>query len=507
MQVENLLFGAKGSWLVLLRFGKLFRMSILIVVCTYVFSLLVIAYLGARQVHSVEDYFVAGRRLPFLIAVPSIVATWYGAGSCMGVASTVYGEGVGAVLSDPFGCALALVITGLFFAGPLRRLRLLTVADILRVQYGRAVECTAAWLMLPFYVGTLAAQLLAMGHIVHLLGGFPMIVGILIGLVLIAVYTVAGGMWAVSVTDVVQLLFLVLALVILFPMGWSRLMEEPESASMMIQEVKQLLPLRLEGKAWFVYLGQLLMTGLGAIMGQDLIQRCLACRSVRIARWSTLTAALFYFILGGIPIILGLAGRLLFPDLATSDHLLLEWVAHAASPALFALFAVGLISAIMSTGDSYLLAGTSIFMQNVMGPRVEQLPTSVQLRWSRWASTMILFLGAALAFCGFNIFQLMVHSGAMLFVAIFVPVSAALYWPRANKNAALGSMLSGVCTWMGYIVFETFNGSLAGDDIFYAAAFVGGVGSLAGYCIIELLRAGASFFFSASSPTEQVRFE
>src|ERR1700730_11674444 len=115
----------------------------------YLLTMLLVGYLASRRITTMQSYLIADRRLPSLLAVPTIVATWYGAGSCMGVSGTVYSQGFYGVVADPFGCTLALFITGLFFAAPFPRLKLLTISDLLRKVYGPRFERVSTIMMFP----------------------------------------------------------------------------------------------------------------------------------------------------------------------------------------------------------------------------------------------------------------------------------------------------------------------------------------------------------------------
>ncbi len=150
----------------------------------YFFLMALIGYLSSRRVKTMEDYLIAGRSLPFYLAVPTIIATWFGAGSSMGVSGTVYSDGFYGVIPDPFGCSLGLLIAGLFFAVPFRRLRLLTISDLLGKAYGTTFERISTLLVLPFYIGTLASQMVAMGYIFQIVSGASFEVGVIIALFL-----------------------------------------------------------------------------------------------------------------------------------------------------------------------------------------------------------------------------------------------------------------------------------------------------------------------------------
>lgn len=454
----------------------------------YFLVITIVGYLAGRRVKTIEDYVIAGRRLPFWVAVPTIVATWFGAGSSMGVSGTVYSTGFYGVLADPFGCSLALLIAGIFFAAPFRRLQLLTISDLLRNKYGATFERVATVLMLPLYIGTLASQMVAMGYVFHIVTGISPEIGTLVGSLIVVVYTVAGGMWAVSLTDCIQLVLLMAGLLVIVPITWNQLEDSGTVFKVISQEFTTLIPYDQEGVNWLSYAGRLLMTGLGAIMGQDLIQRSLACKNESVARWSAISGSFIYLLLGLIPLFVGIAGRYIMPGLDQPEQLVPLLAKNFLSPLAFAIFACGLMSAIMSTADSYLLAGTSLITHNIILKirPVESEQHKIQVL--RISSVLIALTSLGLAMTGQSIFDMMVHSGATLFVGIFVPVTAALFWKRANATSAWISLVGGIVAWLGFILWNYQALFVNHEDLLFSAASIGGATSLISYVAATLVR-------------------
>jgi SSS family solute:Na+ symporter len=452
-----------------------------------------IGYFASRRIHTLEDYMIAGRRLPFFLAVPTIVATWFGAGSSMGVSGTVYDQGFYGVIADPFGCSLALLIAGLFFAAPFRRLKLLTISDLLRNAYGPLFERVATILMIPLYIGTLASQMLAMGYVFHIISGMTPEIGILLGSFIVIFYTVAGGMWAVTLTDFIQFGLLVIGLLILIPTTLGQIQDHNVVFQTMLQEFSTLIPQQQSNTDWLAYSGRILMTGLGAIMGQDLIQRSVSSRSESVARWSAIVGAFFYFALGLIPLFIGIAGRFIFADLQQPELLIPLLAKEFLSPVAFTIFACGLFSAIMSTADSYLLAGTSLITHNIILKikPIESEPKKIKIL--RIVNVSISLIALVLAFTAQSIFDLMVHSGATLFVAIFVPVTAALFWKRTSPAHAWSALIVGTISWIGFIGFNYSNLSTQHENVLFSAAAFGGIMSLLAFLI------SAIFIFATKS--------
>jgi len=163
-------------------------------IAAYIICMLVIGYWSSRRIKDLADFLVAGRRLPFYLAVATLFATWFGAGSCMGASGTTYSVGLRGVISDPFAAGLSLILAGFFYVGFLRRLELLTVTDIFGRYYGSGAEIFASILMVPVYIGWLGSQMVALGYILKVLTGMDATWGIVLGTFIVLIYTFAGGM-------------------------------------------------------------------------------------------------------------------------------------------------------------------------------------------------------------------------------------------------------------------------------------------------------------------------
>ncbi len=206
---------------------------------------------------------------------------------------------------------------------------------------------------------------------------------------------------------------LLTGLFLLLPTVWHHMSENVNAWETIKAEFTGLLPTGGGGSSWLVYCGQLCITGLGGVMGQDLVQRCLSCRNEKVARYSVLAAGAIYFTLGFIPIFIGIAGRTLEPSLDSPEALLPHLANTHLSPVILVIFVAGLIMAIMSTADSYLLAGTSILTLNVLLPLVPFVSSDRARLWVlRGSSLVMTVIAVILATSGFNIFQLVVHSGS-----------------------------------------------------------------------------------------------
>jgi Na+/proline symporter len=119
-------------------------------------------------------------------------------------------------------------------------------------------------------------------------------------------------------------------------------------------------------------------------------------------------------------------------------------------PAVLVLFFSALISAIMSSADSSLLAGSSLFCNNILKPFFPEIPDKKFLFITRISTVLLLALSLFFAMSVQNIYLLMKNSWVTQLVVVFIPVVTAIYLPKASPRAAWVSMLISLAVWLGY---------------------------------------------------------
>src|SRR3954470_20727583 len=179
-------------------------------VAVYLVVSICIGLYAATKVKNSTDFVVAGRHLPLPFIVATVFATWFGSETVLGIPSKFLNEGLKGVVADPFGSSMCLIFVGLFFARPLYRMKLLTIGDFYRARYNRAIELTAAVCIVISYLGWVSAQVTALGLVFNVLtnGALAPWQGMMVGVAIVLVYTLAGGMFSVAFTDLFQMLII-----------------------------------------------------------------------------------------------------------------------------------------------------------------------------------------------------------------------------------------------------------------------------------------------------------
>lgn len=427
-------------------------MLLLSIICYLVFTVL-IGYVASRRVRTSGDFMLAGKRLPLMLSASALFATWFGSETVFGASSEFLKGGLYAVIEDPFGAALCLFLFGLFFARPLYRMGLLTLGDYFKVRYGKRTELVASIFLAPPYVGYIAAQLVAMGLILNAVTGLVLWEGIVISAAVVTVYTYIGGMWAISVTDFIQTIIIVAGLVVVAATlsfeagGVANVLSRAPASTFRILPAGEFREIITYVAAWAVL-------GLGSIPSQDVFQRAMSSASPGIAVRSCYIAAGLYLTIAMLPLFIGLCTAQLYPGFASGDTqmTLPNVVLQFTSLPVQILFFGSLLSAIMSTTSSAILAPASVFSENLIRPLAKRNFDDRQfLLLTRLSVLFFSVLATIMACLRSNIYELVGESSILSLVSLFAPLAIGIYWRRASSTGALLSMVLGMVTW---IIFE-----------------------------------------------------
>lgn len=415
-------------------------------VLVYILLQLLLGVLVSRRIRSESDYLIAGRRIGFGLATFSMFATWFGAETCIGAAGKLYEQGLSGGATDPFGYALALLIMGAVFAGVLWKRGLTTLADLFRQRYSTGVERFAALMMAPTSVFWAAAQIRAFGQVMHSASELSVAVSITVAAIAVILYTCTGGLLADVVTDLFQSIAIVIGLGALM---WV-LCLSPDFHP--VDAWKRLSPERLQlfssgdASPWAT-VDLWLMTICGSLVAQEVVARILGTRSASIARNATLIGGGLYLIVGLVPAFLGLIGPELMPGLANPEHLLPELAEKFLPGFLYILFVGALVSAILSTVDSTLLAASALVSHNFFVSLRPGTSERGKLLAARLGVVLFGIIAYALALGAESIFELVQQANGLGSAGILVVMVFGLFTRFGGKWAASATLITGFVTW------------------------------------------------------------
>ncbi|MGA1779309.1 MAG: sodium:solute symporter family protein [Planctomycetota bacterium] len=413
----------------------------LIGVLLYVLIQFAIGLWVSRRIRSREDYLLAGRSLGPLLASFSIFATWFGAETCIGSSSEIHQHGLSGGRADPFGYAICLLLMGLLLARPLWRRGIVTLGDLYRERFSRTVERVAVLVLIPTSLLWAAAQMQAFAAILGSVAGVSTDATLALGAALVIAYTTLGGLKADIITDLVQGIALILGLGALLFVALS-------AAGGVVDVVRAVEPQRWslggEGESLLARLDTWAIPIVGSLVAQELIARMLACRSAGVARGATLAGAGIYLVVGCIPVLLALAGPSLVGPLDDPEQFLPEVARQHLPIFLYVLFAGALVSAILSTVDSALLAVGSFVSQNLVPRRYLEGSERRELRVARGTVILAGITAYFLARHGGSIYDLVETASSFGSAGIVVITGFGLWTRFGGPRAAIAALVAGV---------------------------------------------------------------
>ena len=414
----------------------------------YILSMLFVGVWVSRRIKTEDDYFLGGRTLGPFLATFSIFATWFGAETCIGTAGNVYNNGLSNLHADPLGYTICLFIMAFFFARVLWRRKITTIPDLFRERFSPNVEKFAALLMIPGSIIWAAAQIRALGQIIHANTEVGSTLAITAAAGVVIAYTMLGGMLADAYNDLIQgiaviigLFFLLGALV--YDLGGVG----PALASIPIEKIS------FSGGegASLGFLGNLelwMVPILGSLMAQELVSRVVASRSEKVAFHSTIRAASIYLLVGCVPVLIGLLGPQYMSGLKDTETLMPLLAKVHLNYFFYIGFIGALVSAILSTVDTTLLSASALASHNLIYPVFKNLSEKQKMRVARGGTLVSGILAYAIAFSSESIISLVELASSLGGPSVLIITIIALWVKSGNSLNAIFAILMSLVTWV-----------------------------------------------------------
>ncbi len=451
--------------------------TLIVFVVLYLLGTLAIGVWAGTRVKNTSDFAVAGRSLPLIMVITTTFATWFGAETVMGIPAKFVQGGLNAIIEDPFGAGLCLVLVGAFFAAKLYQKNLLTIGDFYRQRYGKGVEIFCSLAIILSYLGWVAAQVTALGLVFNILtnGAMSPQTGMIVGLLAVLIYVVIGGFLAVAWTDFIQMIVLVIGLSVIAV--FSADLAGGAGVVLNLAASKDLGKFLPEPSFTQIamFLGAALTMMLGSIPQQDVFQRVMSAKDAKTAQRGAIIGGFSYIAFAFVPMFIVLAAVAVMGDkaldLAQNDYqrVLPTFIMGHMPLLMQILFFGALLSAIKSTSSATLLAPTTSFVENILKQIRPGMSDKQQLVAMR--VTLVIFAACVLAYSialqGTPIYEMVSAAYQVTLVAAFVPLVFGLYWSRATTQGAIFSIFAGIAVWVAYFPQVTtwgefFPGQLAG---------------------------------------------
>jgi SSS family transporter len=419
-----------------------------------------IGILAARKVlASKDEYWVAGRRIGTAVNAMAIMASLASGGSIIGVMGLAYSQGIPATLALFAGAVIGFPLASILVARQLRAFGRYTITDFLAFRFpSPVVRVLVPLLIVVAFTCYIVAQLKAAGISAHALLDIPYETALVIATIVFITYVSIGGMIAITWTDVIQgLIMLVVVLGTAIAVVW-----RAGSPFELLRQATEAAPGlgHLTGPDIESSIGYFLIWATAIPVIPHIVMRVFTAKNGRSAQLSLNLAMLAYsaMILAAVLAIVPL-GKLGFPDLADADQVFLR-VIQSEFPAVIRGIAVAaVLAAVMSTTDALLLACSSAIAHDLLGDFLRQRASDRTLAAVRVVSTW--GIGVIALYWALSPPELLTRfytAGiGLLSAGLFVPTIAGLWWKRANTIGGVAALVAGagayVLTLVGILDF------------------------------------------------------
>lgn len=453
-----------------------------VVIGLYVLAMLGIGIVATFFAKERDDYLLAGRRLKFPLFFGCMAAMAVGGAVTVGGAQRGYQVGIAGVwVGGSLG--LGLIVLGVLISSKLAKLRALSINEVIERNYGASARLLGAVLTIIYTVSLTVVQVIAMGSILSLI--FPDLshtLAMVISGGVVVFYTFLGGMWAVTMTDIVQFVIKTLGIMILVPIflltndsfgGLGGLIERLPASHW------DPWSLGFSGTLYWI-----LLYVPGLVIGQDIWQRMFTARNEKIARTGTILAGVYSIFYGLAAVLLGMAVLAVGakPDVPGETFAL--GVELFLPPGIAGLLLAAALAAAMSVASGTILACSTviyndIYLRLVRGERTSGVEAAADDRvalgtsaierevhsadehrvtrsdvWiNRGIALVIGLLVIGLSVVIEDIFKALDLAYAFLSGCVFVPVIAAFFLRRVSPKAGLLALVLSAIGVAGSMIF------------------------------------------------------
>lgn len=408
-----------------------------VIIAAYLGVMLGAGWIGLRRTKNTEDYLVAGRRLGYGFYAGTLAAVVLGGASTIGGVRLGYVYGISGMWLV-FMLGLGIIVLSVFLSDKLTSLKVFTVSEMLGRRYGVSSRVIGGLVMAAYDLMVAVTATLAIGTVLDVVLGVPRVPAIIVGGTIVVIYSVLGGMWSITLTDILQFGIMTVGIFgLLLPIslsragGWSGLQETLPASYFDITAIG--------GGTILTYF---LIYFFGIIIGQDIWQRVFTARDGKVARRGGLFAGVYCLLYALAGAVIGMAARALLPDLSVPDNAFAAVTTATLPVGVTGLVLAAALAAIMSTASATMLAASTILANDVTSAPVGSEPADAMGR-QRLFTFGVGVVMIALSIAVQDVVGALTIAYNLLVGALLVPIVGGLFWARSTGKGALAAIATG----------------------------------------------------------------
>lgn len=446
------------------------------VIVVYLAGMLAMGWWGMRRAKSKSEFLVAGRRLGPTMYSGTMAAIVLGGASTIGGVGLGYQYGLSGAWMV-FTIGLGLLALSVFFSARIARLKVYTVSEMLDLRYGGRAGVISGVVMWAYTLMLAVTSTIAYATIFDVLFDMNRTVAIILGGSIVVAYSTLGGMWSITLTDMVQFVVKTVGvLLLLLPIAVVKAGGFSEMKAQLPTEYFD--PLGIGGETIFTYV---LIYTFGMLIGQDIWQRVFTARSDTTAKWGGTVAGTYCLAYALAGAVIGTAAKVLYPKLGSPDDAFATIVKDELPVGVRGLVLAAALAAVMSTSSGALIACATV-ANNDIWSRLRGRITTGERDEVQGNRAFILIMGLAVigtAIALNNVVEALTVAYNLLVGGLLVPILGGLLWKRGTAQGALAAVAVG---GLAVITLMATYGILANEPVYY-----GLLSSLAAYIAVSLM--------------------
>lgn len=440
-----------------------------IIVISYLLMLILIGLITTKKIKKHSDFIVAGRRLSYNLYIPAMAAVVLGGASTFGGTALGYQFGISGMWMVTM-IGLGIISLGFFFSKRLSELNIFSVSELLGKRFGKVSSVYSAIVLIIYNLMVMVTSIIGIGVLFSAIFNFDTTKSIIIGGLIVICYTLLGGMWAVTMTDVIQFWIMTVGFIaILLPLGFNAAGGIEGFTNNLDASYFSFTDIGI--KRIFTFF---LLYIFGMMIGQDVWQRALTGKNEAVLKKGTIYAGIYCVFYGIVGALIGMTSKVLHPNLADSQQALPELILSVLPVGLIGVVVAAVVSASMSTASGTVMAASTIITNDLILGKKDREETDAKKVFTTRVIILILgIIGVIIATRLQNIVVALDLAYALLSGSLFIPIVAALFWKDAPKKIILLAMITSSLVVIIDLIIE---GVTSTNGIIY--------GILTGVCIV-----------------------
>ena len=465
--------------------GKPLDIAIIVV---YLAAMLAFGFWGKTRTKDSADFLVAGRRLGPALYTGTMAAVVLGGASTVGGVGLGYKWGISGMWLV-VAIAVGLLALSLFFAGRIQRLKVYTVAQMLRLRYGVDATSSSGIVMAAYTLMLSVTSTIAYATVLNVLFGTNRTLSVIIGGAIVMLYSAIGGMWSITLTDMVQFILKTIGIFfLLLPFTWHRaggLDGIRERAADTVFDFGA-----IGAQTIITYF---VVYSFGMLIGQDIWQRVFTARSPGVAKWGGTAAAIYCLFYGIAGALIGMAAATFLGDVEAKDDVYAQIAETILPVGVSGVVLAAAVAAMMSTASGALIATATVAKTDVKPLLLRLIGRSGEedhdagrdVHSDRLYVVVLGIVVIVIAALLNDVVAALTIAYDILVGGLLVAILGGFVWKRATGTGALWSMAVGAVVTLGTM-------AIVGDVLANEPIYFGLGASLIAYVIGSL----------ASTPTQ-----